>query len=69
MYRRHRQEYLKISRQARNISDNDADMETLKNGIERILDEVNVIRLSSYFTYHDSKKLTKKVNPRKSMFE
>jgi Ion channel len=58
-YRYHDQEFKKVNRQIRNINDPDADMETLKNGIEMLVDDVSLIRMAQYFIYHDSRKLKK----------
>lgn len=58
-YRQHDQEFKKVSRQIRNINDPEADMETLKNGIEMLCDDVSLIRMATYFIYHDARKLRK----------
>jgi len=34
-------------------------METLKNGIEMLVDDVSLIRMAQYFIYHDARKLKK----------
>jgi len=58
-------EFSKISRQIRNITDNDADMETLKNGMDTLLDDVELIRMAQYFIYHDIRKIKKQILPKK----
>ena len=58
-YRQHDQEFKKVSRQIRNISDIETDMETLKNGIEMLVDDVALIKMAQYFIYNDSRKLKK----------
>ena len=45
-YRSHDHEFKKVNRQIRNINDPDADMETLKNGIDMLVDDVSLIRMS-----------------------
>ncbi len=40
----HMNEFKKFQRQVKNISDMDADMETLKNGIENLVEDMNLIR-------------------------
>jgi hypothetical protein len=52
-------EFAKVSRQIRNITDNDADMETLKNGVDSLLDDASLLRMAQYFIYHDTRKLKK----------
>lgn len=52
-------EFAKVSRQIRNITDNDADMETLKNGVDSLLDDSSLLRMAQYFIYHDTRKLKK----------
>jgi len=40
-------------------------METLKNGIDMLVDDVQLIRMAQYFIYHDAKKLKKTAKERK----
>ena len=42
-------------------------METLKNGIEMLVDDVSLIKMAQYFIYHDARKLKKAAKTRKAI--
>ena len=42
-YNNHMEEFRTLNRQIRNISDKEADMETLKNGMENLLDDFEIM--------------------------
>lgn len=50
-------EFNKILKQSKNIGDNDADMDNLKNGVINLINDVNLIRMSQFFIYMNFKKL------------
>ena len=59
-YRNHMMAFQKTSRQIRNINDPDADMEALKNELERVVKDIDVIRMSLFMVYNDIRYLKKR---------
>lgn len=46
-----------LNRQIRNMSNKDADMENLKNGMDMLQEDYKIMRMSQYFVYKDHKLL------------
>jgi len=55
--RYHKQELKKVSRQIRNSSDANAERENLMNGLEFLTEDMKMVKMATYFIYHDTRKL------------
>ena len=60
-FRKHKNKFAKSRVQIQNINDFGADLEHMKNNVDRLVDDVSLIRMAQYFVYHDTRKLKKQV--------
>lgn len=60
-YRSHKQEFKKITRQIMNISDHGTTMENLKNAMDLLVEEIEIIRMAQFFIYDGEMKKAKRM--------
>ncbi len=53
------QEFKKVNRRIMNINDPSADMDNLKNNLDNLLDDIDLIRMASGCIYEDCKIIKK----------
>ena len=53
LYRKHKRTFMTIAKQIRNITDVGQVVENVKNAVEVLVDDVDVIKMSQYFMYED----------------
>jgi hypothetical protein len=59
-YRHHKNAFMKIIRQIMNISDHGTTMENLKNSMDLLVEEIELIRMAQFFIYDGEMKKAKR---------
>lgn len=64
-YRYHKQGFKKVTRQIMNISDHGTTMENLKNSMDLLVEEIEIIRMAQFFIYDGEMKKNKRLRKAK----
>jgi hypothetical protein len=60
-YRSHKQGFKKVQRQIMNISDHGTTMENLKNSMDLLVEEIEIIRMAQFFIYDGEMRKAKRL--------
>lgn len=64
-YRTHKQEFKKVTRQIMNSSDHGTMMENLKNTMDLLVEEIEIIRIAQFFIYDSEMKKAQRLKKAK----